>query len=59
MFNLKIPKTQSTRIQRKQWENLMKFNKSPLGKGDVSSPNNKITELPYCDKIHKSNPIKA
>jgi len=40
----------------------MKFNtskNSSLGKGEIHSPNNKITEHPYVDKIYKSAPIKS
>ena len=59
MFNIKSSKIQSTRMQRKQWENLMKFNKSTLGKGEISSPNNKVIELPHVDRVHDSNPIKS
>jgi len=62
MDSIKKNDVQSTRIQRKQWLNLMKFNatkNSSLGKGEIHSPNNKTTEQPYVDKVYKSAPIKS
>jgi|GEM_PF-6250378 len=54
---------QSTRMQRKQWQNLMNFyaakNKKQLGKGEVIATDKIKEQAEVFTRMNKSSPVRA